>query len=91
MEKHLKTPITKEKIKDLKSGDYLYISGTIFTARDAAHKRMYETLKNGEELPINIKEGSIVSYKDDMYVLEITEEEKRRQEILKRFQSLRKD
>ena len=42
-------------------------------------------------LPVEIKEGSIVSYKDDMYVLEITEEEKSRQEILKRFQSLRKD
>lgn len=42
-------------------------------------------------LPVEIKEGSIVSYKDDMYVLEITEEEKKRQEILKRFQSLRKD
>lgn len=42
-------------------------------------------------LPTSIKEGSIVSCKDNIYVLEITEEEKRRQEILKRFQNLRKD
>ena len=42
MERHLQAPISKEELKTLKSGDYVYITGTIYTARDAAHKRMYE-------------------------------------------------
>ena len=40
MDKHITTPITEEVTKDLKSGDYVYITGTIYVARDAAHKRM---------------------------------------------------
>ena len=59
MEKHIKAPLNREKIKNLKSGDYVYISGTIYTARDAAHKRMYEALQNGENLPIDIKDQVI--------------------------------
>lgn len=59
MEKNISLPITKEKALTLKAGDYIYISGTIYTARDAAHKRMYETLQNKKELPINIKEQTI--------------------------------
>lgn len=55
MEKHITAPITKETSEALKSGDYVYITGTIYTARDAAHKRMYEILKEGKELPIDIK------------------------------------
>lgn len=55
MEKYISAPIMKEDIKDLKSGDYVYISGTIYTARDAAHKRMYESLRNDEALPIDIR------------------------------------
>ena len=54
-------PFTKEDINKLKSGDYIYISGTIYTARDAAHKRMYETMLNGEELPISL-ENNIIYY-----------------------------
>ena len=42
-------------------GDYVYITGTIYTARDAAHKRMYETLREGGDLPINI-EGQAIYY-----------------------------
>lgn len=42
MEKHIQTPLTKELVKTLKAGDYVYITGTIYTARDAAHKRMVE-------------------------------------------------
>lgn len=61
MEKRIHTPLTKEKIKDLKIGDYVYLSGTIYTARDAAHKRMYDTLKSGGKLPINI-ENEIIYY-----------------------------
>ena len=59
MEKHIKTPITKEIAETLFAGDYLYLTGTIYTARDAAHKRMQDTLKNGEELPINIVDQTI--------------------------------
>lgn len=59
MEKHIKAPLNREEIKNLKSGDYVYISGTIYTARDAAHKRMYEALQNGENLPIDIKDQVI--------------------------------
>ena len=59
MDKYLEFPFTKEKMKDLKSGDYVYISGVIYTARDAAHKRMYEALHNGEQLPIDLKDNLI--------------------------------
>lgn len=55
----LQTPLTKEKIESLKSGDYVYITGTIYTARDAAHKRMSEALARGEELPIDVKDQII--------------------------------
>lgn len=59
MEKHIKTPITEEVTKDLKSGDYVYITGTIYVARDAAHKRMIEALERGEKLPIDIENSTI--------------------------------
>ena len=61
MEKHITAPITKEVAKTLKSGDYVYISGVIYTARDAAHKRMSETLAEGKELPFDIK-NQIIYY-----------------------------
>lgn len=57
MDRYLEFPFTKDKIKELRAGDYVYISGTIYTARDAAHKRMYESLHNGEELPLNLKDN----------------------------------
>ena len=44
MEKHITTPITQKITKDLKSGDYVYITGEMYVARDAAHKRMIEAL-----------------------------------------------
>lgn len=59
MEKHIKTPITKEISRSLKAGDYVYISGIIYTARDAAHKRMDQTLSEGAVLPIEIKNETI--------------------------------
>ena len=55
----IQTPLTKEKIESLKAGDYVYITGTIYTARDAAHKRMSEALAAGEELPIDVKDQII--------------------------------
>lgn len=61
MEKHITAPITKEIAKELHSGDYVYISGTIYTARDAAHKRMNETLEKGEKLPFDI-ENQLIYY-----------------------------
>lgn len=54
MDKNITAPLTDETIAQLKSGDYVYISGTIYTARDAAHKRMYE---NG--LPIDLDHNVI--------------------------------
>lgn len=54
MERHIETPLTKNKVKDLHAGDYVYITGTIYTARDAAHLRMYEGLKKGESLPLDL-------------------------------------
>ena len=59
MEKHITTPITQKITKDLKSGDYVYITGEMYVARDAAHKRMIEALDRKEELPIDIKDSTI--------------------------------
>lgn len=59
MDKYIKTPITEETTKDLHSGDYVYITGTIYVARDAAHKRMIDALDNGESLPVDIKDSTI--------------------------------
>lgn len=55
----LTTPLTKEKCKTLKAGDLVYISGTIYTARDAAHKRLCEMLDRNETLPIDLKDATI--------------------------------
>ena len=59
MNKKITAPISDEVAKELKSGDYVYITGTIYTARDAAHKRMAETLKEGNLLPIEMKNNII--------------------------------
>lgn len=59
MDKHITTPITEDTTKDLKSGDYVYITGTIYVARDAAHKQLMEVLDRGEELPFPIKDATI--------------------------------
>ncbi len=48
MEKHINAPFDKEQVKNLKAGDYVYISGTIYSARDAAHKRMYDAILASE-------------------------------------------
>jgi fumarate hydratase subunit beta len=59
MDKHITAPITSEVARTLHSGDYVYITGTIYTARDAAHKRMAEALASGEALPIDVKNNVI--------------------------------
>ena len=61
MERHIFAPINKEELANLKAGDYVYITGTIYTARDAAHKRMQETLDRGESLPITL-ENNLIYY-----------------------------
>lgn len=59
MDKHINVPFDKSISTNLKAGDYVYLTGTIYTARDAAHKRMYEALKKGEELPFDVKNNTI--------------------------------
>lgn len=59
MEKHICTPVTQEVTKELKAGDYVYLTGTIYTARDAAHKRMAGCLERGEALPFDIRDAVI--------------------------------
>lgn len=61
MEYRINEPFTAEKFAHLKSGDTVLLTGTIFTARDAAHKRMIEMLKRGENLPFEIM-NSIIYY-----------------------------
>ena len=59
MNRNLTVPAKAEELKELRSGDYVYITGTIYTARDAAHKRLYEALNNGEDIPIDLKDNFI--------------------------------
>ena len=59
MEYRMQVPFSKEDREKLRSGDYVYLTGTIYTARDAAHKRMQETLERKEALPIDIGEQVI--------------------------------
>lgn len=59
MEKHIQVPFDKEIADSLRAGDYVYLTGTVYTARDAAHKRMQEALEGGEELPFDIRENLI--------------------------------
>ena len=59
MERYMQAPLDKEEVKALEAGDYVYITGTIYTARDAAHLRMSEALDRGEELPIDLNNNII--------------------------------
>lgn len=59
MDRHIRVPFGEQEAAELKSGDYVYLSGIIYTARDAAHKRMYEALEQGKELPFDIKNNII--------------------------------
>ena len=61
MERHIKAPISREDAKSLKAGDYVYLTGIIYTARDAAHKRMQEAVDKGESLPFDIG-GNMIYY-----------------------------
>ena len=59
MEKHVKAPLTDEVAKSLKAGDYVYITGTIYTARDAAHQRINQALDQNQPLPIDMAHNII--------------------------------
>lgn len=59
VDKKINTPLTYEKIKDLKAGDRVLLTGSIYTARDAAHKRLVDLLDAKLELPISIKDETI--------------------------------
>ena len=59
MTKKIQTPLTREIVRTLKAGDSCTITGTIYTARDAAHKRLCELVAQGKELPLDIKDAII--------------------------------
>lgn len=59
MERHIQAPMSREDARKLRAGDYVYITGTIYTARDAAHKRMQEALGRKEPLPFEMKDNLI--------------------------------
>ncbi len=61
MDHHIKAPIEKKDAQSLRAGDYVYLTGTIYTARDAAHKRMKEALDRNEQLPFDMK-GNMIYY-----------------------------
>ncbi|WP_313581039.1 Fe-S-containing hydro-lyase [Lacrimispora sp.] len=61
MDHHIKVPISREDAKSLSAGDYVYLTGTIYTARDAAHKRMKEALDQKGSIPFDI-EGNMIYY-----------------------------
>ena len=61
MTKKITLPITDEDIRDLRAGDSVLLTGSILTGRDAAHKRLYELLEQGRELPVDLK-GELIYY-----------------------------
>ncbi|MDE6639628.1 MAG: Fe-S-containing hydro-lyase [Acetatifactor sp.] len=61
MEKYINVPLAEGAAAELRAGDYVYLTGTIYTARDAAHKRMYEALERGEQLPVEM-ENNVIYY-----------------------------
>lgn len=61
MKKEITAPLREEDIKDLHAGDFVYISGVIYTARDAAHERLYNAINSGEDIPLEL-ENNIIYY-----------------------------
>ena len=59
MDKHLKVPFTADEAAQLRAGDMVYLTGVVYTARDAAHKRMNDALDRGEQLPVDLS-GNVV-------------------------------
>ncbi|MGN0167441.1 MAG: Fe-S-containing hydro-lyase [Acetatifactor sp.] len=61
MDRHINVPLDNETAVSLRAGDYVYLTGIIYTARDAAHKRMQEALDRGEKLPLDL-ENNVIYY-----------------------------
>lgn len=61
MDKYVKVPLSETDARSLRAGDYVYLTGILYTARDAAHKRMYEALEKGERLPVDMQ-GNVIYY-----------------------------
>ncbi len=61
MDRHITVPLSDTDAKTLRAGDYVYLTGTIYTARDAAHKRMADMLAKGGELPISMQ-NTVIYY-----------------------------
>ncbi|MDD6021881.1 MAG: Fe-S-containing hydro-lyase [Acutalibacteraceae bacterium] len=61
MDRKINVPLSREDAESLRTGDYVYLTGTVYTARDAAHKRMAEALEKGEKLPFDVS-GNIIYY-----------------------------
>ena len=61
MDKHLKVPFTADEAAQLRAGDMVYLTGVVYTASDAAHKRMNDALDRGEQLPVDLS-GNVVYY-----------------------------
>ena len=59
MEIYINTPIDDNIVTELKAGEYVYLTGTVYTARDAAHKRLYEALQRGEDIPLELQNNII--------------------------------
>lgn len=59
MDQHIKTPITEKITENLRAGDYVYLTGSVYVARDAAHQRMSEILDREGELPIDIRDAAV--------------------------------
>lgn len=59
MQKYINLPLTKDIVSTLKAGDRVYLTGEIYTARDAAHKRLCKSIENGEKLPFDINNATI--------------------------------
>ena len=58
-EYHIRLPLSETDLSTLRTGDYVYLSGIVYTARDAAHRRMTEALAKGEDLPIDVRDHVI--------------------------------
>ena len=61
MDRKINVPLSREDAASLHTGDYVYLTGTVYTARDAAHKRMAEALEKGEKLPFDV-DGNVIYY-----------------------------
>ena len=61
MDRYIRAPFKEDEIKTLRAGDYVYITGTIYSARDAAHLRMYEAMQKGEKVPMPL-ENQVIYY-----------------------------